>query len=71
MEIESVQLVVTRREAVGLTLGELGVTDSYGCFLISLGASSDALNRPARRYDGSESSRVSSRATRVATKTAM
>ncbi len=37
MEVESAQIVVTRRDAVGLTLGELGVTDSYGCFLTGVG----------------------------------
>ena len=37
METESSQIVVTRRDAVGLTLGELGVTDSYGCFLTEVG----------------------------------
>jgi len=33
LEPESVRIVVTRRDAVGLTLGELGVTDNYGCFI--------------------------------------
>jgi putative transport protein len=33
METESVQIVVTQREAVGIVLGELGITESYGCFL--------------------------------------
>jgi putative transport protein len=37
METESVQIVVTRREAVGLLLGDLGVTESYGCFLTEAG----------------------------------
>jgi len=35
-EPESVQIVVTRRDAVGLSLGELGVTQNYGCFLTGL-----------------------------------
>ena len=33
METESVQIVVTRRDAVGTVLGELGITENYGCFL--------------------------------------
>ena len=37
MEVESSQIVVTRREAVGSTLGELGVIDHYGCFLTGVG----------------------------------
>lgn len=37
METEAVQLVVTQRAAVGLTLGELGITDTYRCFLTAVG----------------------------------
>ena len=33
MESESCQLVVTHRDAVGLGLGELGVSENYGCIL--------------------------------------
>ena len=33
MEVESVQIVVTQRASVGVSLGELGVTEAYGCFL--------------------------------------
>ncbi len=33
LELESGQLVVTRRDAVGLTLGELAVAENFGCFL--------------------------------------
>jgi putative transport protein len=37
MEIESAQLVVTRRDAVGMMLGELAVAENYGCFLTGVG----------------------------------
>lgn len=37
METESVQIVVTRRDAVGLTLGELGVPENYASFLTGVG----------------------------------
>ena len=37
MKTESVEIVVTRKDAVGVTLGELGATDSYGCFLTGVG----------------------------------
>ncbi len=33
LETEAAQVVVTRRESVGLTLGELGIGDNYGCLL--------------------------------------
>jgi putative transport protein len=37
METETAQIVVTRRDAVGLTLGEIGVTETYRCFLTGVG----------------------------------
>jgi putative transport protein len=36
METESAQIVVTKKDVVGLTLGDLGVTDRYGCFLTGM-----------------------------------
>ena len=36
MESESCQIVVTNRDAVGLTLGELGASESYACLLTKL-----------------------------------
>jgi putative transport protein len=33
MDTESCQMVATRRGAIGLTLGELGVAENYGCLL--------------------------------------
>ena len=33
MEVESAQIVVTNRDAVGVSLGELGVSETYGSFL--------------------------------------
>jgi putative transport protein len=36
VEPESARIVVTRRDAVGLSLGELGVTANFGCFLTSV-----------------------------------
>lgn len=33
MEVESAQIVVTRPDAVDLQLGEIGITESYACFL--------------------------------------
>jgi putative transport protein len=36
METEACQMVATRRDAVGLTLGELGVAENYACLLTQL-----------------------------------
>jgi putative transport protein len=36
VEPESARIVVTRRDAVGLTVGELDVTGNFGCFLTSV-----------------------------------
>ncbi len=36
LETESVQIVVTRRDAVGATLGEFDVAENYGCFLTEI-----------------------------------
>jgi len=37
MKTESAEIVLTRKEAIGITLGELGATDSYECFLTGVG----------------------------------
>jgi putative transport protein len=36
METESAQIVVTQKDAVGLSLGELSITERYGCFLTAV-----------------------------------
>jgi putative transport protein len=44
MQTEAAQIVVTKKAAVGVSLGELGITDRYGCFLT--GVSRVQINLP-------------------------